>query len=95
MAKQPRPERPQPLTFTEVADYYNEPGTAFDVSCPAHDNADFTLAVRQGAGNRLRVACDSGCSRHDIIEVLTARIRGDAVIPTQAQLRLLIPDAGP
>ena len=84
MSNKSRPNRRQPLTFTESAHYFNEPGESFPILCPVcGHHADCS---RRRLNDGISVVCDNGCPRKKIIRALTALIRNESITVSQDQL---------
>lgn len=77
---------PSPLTYREISLHYNIPGESFSVQCPVCNHAVVDVARRPKEG--LKVQCDRGCSPKKIIKALTALVRGEPPLPSQAQTML-------
>ena len=84
-----RQSPPQPLTFTETALHYNEPGESFSIQCPTCGHA--VVDVARGPKDGLKVQCDRGCPRKKIMTALSVAIRGEPTMPSQAQPVLPFP----
>ena len=65
----PRQITPRPLTFTETALHYNEPGESFPIQCPACGHA--VVDVARGHEDSLQVQCDRGCPSMHVVAALT------------------------
>ena len=91
MSNKSTPSHRQPLTFTEVARHYNEPGESFPILCPVcGHHADCS---RRRLNDGISVVCDNGCPRKKIIRALTTLIRNESITVSQDQLMRPFPAA--
>ncbi|MEJ1157373.1 DUF7146 domain-containing protein [Prosthecomicrobium sp. N25] len=48
-------------------------GSGFLARCPAHDDRDPSLSIREGRGGKVLVHCHAGCTQADVVAALEAR----------------------
>lgn len=71
-------------------------GTGWTARCPAHDDRDPSLSIREAAGKVL-VHCHAGCDQRDVIAVLKERGLWDGKVcsPLRRGLRRRVPQSQP
>jgi hypothetical protein len=61
------------MTVAEILSRFQEPvrtGDQWLVKCPAHDDRQASLAIREGDDGRILLHCHAGCSRSNILAAL-------------------------